>query len=124
MEHVTIISQEAITRGLWWPVVVVGIIGILFVLAGLIFTIPDMLKGRPELSSERPINLLTHAAAVVPVLFLTMLICSVFFPVETGRYRYEGTLDPDMTIVEFEEFQQQYSNVRFEDGVWKWEDKE
>ena len=124
MEHVTIISQEAITKGLTWPVVVVGAIGILFVIAGLIFTIPDIKRGDTTISSERPINLLIHAAAVVPILFLTMIICTLFFPVETGRYKYEGTLDPSMTIVEFEEFQQDYNNVRFEDDVWKWEDKE
>lgn len=123
MEHVTIISQEAITRGLWWPVVVVGVIGILFVLAAWISSIPDIKRGDTTISSERPINLLIHAAAVVPIMFLTMMICTIFFPVETGRYKYEGTLDPNMTIVEFEEFEQQYSNVRFEDGVWKWEDK-
>lgn len=64
------------------------------------------------------------ALALSPVMLICMFVCNIFFPVETGRYKYEGTLDPEMTIVEFEEFQQQYSNVRFEDGVWKWEDKE
>ena len=124
MEHINIISKEAITRGLFWPVLVVGIIGILFAVAGLVSTIPDIKKGNTYISSERPINLLIHAAVMVPVLFLTMLICSVFFPVETGRYKYEGTLDPEMTIAEFEEFQQQYDNVRFEDGVWYFEDRQ
>ena len=116
MEHVTIISQEAITRGLIWPPVVIGVIAMIFAVSGMIIVWKNV-----DLAGK-----LLGAAGIIgiPAMFLSMLICSIFFPVETGRYKYEGTLDPDMTIVEFEEFQQHYSNVRFEDGVWKWEDKE
>ena len=121
MEHVTISSQEAITRGLVWPPVVVGSIAICFVIAAVIVSIVGMIK-RCYVYGHC-LTLLTHAICMIPIMFLTMGICTVFFPQETGRYRYEGTFDHDMTIVEFEEFQQQYSNVRFEDGVWKWEDK-
>ena len=119
MEHVTIISQEAITRGLFWPTLVVGIAGILFASASIVYLII-----KPKNVYDRILYLFYHAAACIVVMMFTSSICSLCFPVETGRYRYEGTLDPDMTIVEFEEFQQQYSNVRFEDDVWKWEDKE
>ena len=117
MEHVTIISQEAITRGLMWPPVVVGILAILILIS---FYVTSLVKKDFEIVVKG----FLVTMCMIPIMMLTMFVCNVFFPVETGRYKYEGTLDPDMTIVEFEEFQQQYSNVRFEDGVWKWEDKE
>ena len=119
MEHITIISQEAITAGLMWPTLVVGIAGILFALTPILYLII-----KPKNVYDRIVYLFYHAAACIVIMMITNAICALYFPVETGRYKYEGTLDPDMTIVEFEEFQQQYSNVRFEDGVWKWEDKE
>lgn len=119
MEHVTIISQEAITRGLWWPPLIPAIIGTLFVLTAILYCII-----KPKNMYDRIGYLLCHSAACIVLMMLTCVICSLCFQVETGQYKYEGTLDPEMTIVEFEEFQQQYSNVRFEEGVWKWEDKE
>ena len=123
MDHVNIISQEAITTGLLWPVLVVGAVALFFILWSLILCVKEINKGHMYITDDKPIRLLSYGFACVPIMFFTILICTIFFPVETGRYKYEGTLDPDMTIVEFEEFQQQYSNVRFEDGVWKWEDK-
>ena len=120
IEHVTVISQEAITKPLLWPVIVVASVGALFAIAASVAITND----HTTIADKRPINLLVHASACVPLMFLTMLICALWFPVETGQYKYEGTLDPDMTIVEFEEFSQQYANVRFEDGLWKWEDKQ
>ena len=119
MEHVTIISQEAITRGLWWPPLIPAIIGILFALS--IFVILFIC---PKKVYDICVKLMLHAIVCLGLFMVMTGICNFFFPVETGRYKYEGTLDPEMTIVEFEEFQQHYSNVRFEDGVWKWEDKE
>ena len=119
MEHVTIISQEAITQGLFWPTLIVGVVGILFVSIAMLYLII-----KPKNMHARIIYLFYHAVVCMGLMLITSAICSWFFPVETGRYRYEGTLDLDMTIVEFEEFQQQYSNVRFENDVWKWEDKE
>ena len=117
MEHVTIMSPEAITRGLMWPPVVVGILAILILIS---FYVKSLIKKDLEIAVKG----FLVTMCMMLVMLLTMFVCNVFFPVETGQYKYEGTLDPDMTIVEFEEFQQQYSNVRFEDGVWKWEDKE
>ena len=121
-EHINIITQEAITRPIVWPVVVTGCIGICFVIAGLIWATVGLTK---QVDVEKHCaNCFAHAACMIPMLFITMTICAIWFPVETGRYKYEGTLDSDITIVEFEEFFQQYDNVRFEDGLWKWEDKQ
>lgn len=119
MENVTIISQKAITRGLWWPPLIPLSIGLLFAVS--IFFV---LLFCPKRVYDISMNLMLHAIVCGGLFTITTAICSIFFPVETCRYKYEGALDPEMTIVEFEEFQQQYSNVRFEDGVWKWEDKE
>lgn len=121
MEHVNIISQEAITRGLEWPPVVFAVVGILFVVAAIIILMK--LKNDVDRASQHCVKLYMHAFACIILLVIAECVCTLFFPVKTGRYKYEGTLDPNMTIVEFEEFQQQYSNIRFEDGVWKWEDK-
>ena len=122
IEHVNIITQEAITQPLRWPAIVVGCIGIVFAIACLVSSMIGEIE--KIYVFDRCIKLLIHATFMIPILFITMAICEIWFPVETGRYKYEGTLDPDMTIVEFEEFSQQYEDVRFEDGVWKWEDKE
>lgn len=119
MEHVTIISQEVITRGLWQPPLIPAIIGMLFAVS--IFFV---LFFCPKRVYDISMKLMLHAIVCIGLFMITTTICNIFFPVETGRYKYKGTLDTEMTIVEFEEFQQKYSNVRFEDGVWKWEDKE
>lgn len=122
MEHVNIITKEAITRGLSWPPIVIGCIGILFclwVFAYLIFH--KHIKGD---YMERVIKLLVHAFAILPIMLISMGICTVFFHVETGRYEYTATLDHEMTITEFEEFQSTYDDIKFEDGVWYFKDKE
>ena len=116
MEHVTIISQEAITRGLEWPPAAIACIAILILITCFILA---LIKTDMNVAVKG----ILITMILIPIMLITALICRAFFPVETGRYKYEGTLDPDMTIVEFEEFQQQYKDVRFEDSVWKWEDK-
>lgn len=122
MEHITIISQEAITSGLWWPPLIPATIGILFFMSS--FFILAFCRNCLKRAYDVSMKLMLHAIVCFGLFIITAEICNFFFPVETGRYKYEGTLDPNMTIVEFEEFHQQYSNVRFEDGVWKWEEKE
>ena len=118
MEHVTIISQEAITKGSIWPVTIAGLITITVLIGALI----DLAISH---NAHRTITITANAACfgILAILLMAILTVSIF-QVPTGRYRYEGTFDPDMTITEFEEFQEQYSNVRFEEGIWKWEDKE
>ena len=118
MEHVTIISQEAITKGSMWPVTIVGVITMAVLIGALI----DLSISH---NAHRTITITANAACFGTLAMLVMAILTAsVFQVPTGRYRYEGTFDPEMTIVEFEEFQEQYSNIRFEDGIWKWEDKE
>ena len=101
MEYVNIITQEAITKPLVWPVVVVSCIAVAFAVAALVITC--VRYNRIEIYYDTLINLLIHSVCMIPIMFLTMAVCSSFPRVETGRYKYEGTLDPNMTIVEFEE---------------------
>lgn len=118
MEHVDIITKEAITRGLAWPPLIFAAIGIGFALS--VFAV---LFVKPRKYLDKCYNLMLCAAACIPVMLVTMLICTIFFPVETGHYTYTATLDREMTITEFEEFQQSYDNITYEDGVWYFEDK-
>lgn len=117
-ENINIITQEAITRPLIWPVLVIGVIGILFALSIIIVLII-----RPKDWYERTKRLFYHAYACIPLMIVTEIICAIYFPVATGRYKYTGILDDDMTIVEYVEFQEAYANIKYEDGLWYWEDK-
>lgn len=119
MEHISIITKEAITRGLMWPPLIPGVISVLFTLSVLV-----VLFVKPKDMYDRCIRLLVHGVVCMLLMLVTMGICTAFFPEETGRYKYTATLDPEMTIVEFEEFQNSYNNIRCEDGVWHFEDKE
>ena len=118
MEHINIITKEAITRGLEWPPLIPAIAGIAFALSILVVLIVC-----PKRVYGICINLMLHAFACLSLMLITMGICTAFFPVETGRYKYTATLDPEMTIVEFEKFQQSYNNIQCENGVWYFEDK-
>lgn len=117
IDHITIITKEAITRGLAWPPVVIGAVCITIMCVQLVrFGITK--------NADVLFNWMISITFIgIPVLFTSMAVCSIFFPVETGRYKYSGILDSDMSTVEFEEFNQTYSNIVFKDGVWYWEDK-
>ena len=55
---------------------------------------------------------------------IAFCICSAFFRVPTGRYRYEATIDKDkITVSEYEAFIEEY-NPTIKDGIYYWEDKE
>ena len=116
-DHINIITQEAITQGLLWPVIAAGCVLILFILVSLIYF---LIK-----HNERYMcNALVYGTFIgIPLLLVTMLICGTFFPVETGKYKYSGTLSDEMSVAEFGEFNETFTNIRYEDGIWYWEDK-
>lgn len=122
MEHINIITQEVITKPLAWPVVVVGCIGIAFAIGALIWSIIG--QATRTYVEDHCVNLLSHAACMIPIMFVTMAICSIFFRVETDMYKYTGTIDDEISAVEFAEFYATYDDIKFIDGVWMWEDKE
>lgn len=118
MEHVNILTQEPIMQALAWPPVVIGIIGVLITLFSMFYF--ALYKKDPDKTMKGyKVALLT-----LPLMLLATWICDSFFPVETGRYKYSGTLDDNMTIVEYKKFQDTYINIRYVDDIWYWEDKE
>ena len=118
-EHITILSKEAITRGLVWPPVIIGIIGILFVLSVFVVLIV-----KPKRIHSICAGLMICEVCCLFAMLIATLICTIFFPVETGRYKYTGTLSDEMSIKEYKEFEETYTNITYKEGVWHWEDKE
>lgn len=118
MEHINIITQEEITTYTQWPAHIVAFIAFVFCIVALL-----VLDNTYE-SVEKCMRWLYHAAACIPLMLLTLLFCSIFLQHPTGRYEYTATLDPEMTLVEFEEFEQTYDDIYYKDGIWYFEDKE
>ena len=118
MEYINIITQEEITTYTQWPAHIVAGAAIIFCFIGL------LTLGNTFESCQRCFRWLYHAIACLPLMLFTFALCSIFLQHPTGRYEYTATLDPEMTLVEFEEFQQSYDNVYYEDGLWHFTDKE
>lgn len=120
MEYVTIISKEEILLTPIWPFAIFGAIAIGFLISTVVVQFIQLPIYKRELYTER---LETLTLLFMVLMFVAGFISYCICPRETGRYKYEGTFDPDMTMEELYEFYHQYDNVRFEDNVWKWEDK-
>lgn len=119
MEHINIISQEPITEPLQWPITLVGALAIVAIFAVLIWA-----TATKRMGEDRTGVLLGIVGTVgMSLLLIAMFICSVFFQVPTGRYRYEATIDKDkITVSEYEQFIEEY-NPTIKDGIYYWEDK-
>lgn len=115
MEHINIITQEEITTYTQWPMYIIAFIAIVFCIIGLCFTSKDI---------QKSFNWFYYATACIPLMILALTICSIFLQHPTGRYEYTATLDPEMTLVEFEEFKQAYDDIYYKDGIWHFKDKE
>lgn len=116
MEHVNIISKEAITRGISWPIIVVGSI----VCAAMIGCLIYLFVTR---DADKSIKLISIVGGSGLALILVTLMISSFFRTPTGRYRYEATIDKEqMTVAEYEEFMRAYSHSYSKDGIYYFED--
>ena len=117
MDHVTIISKEAITTGVAWPAVLIGSL----VVAVLIGSLIDLAISK---KAERTIKISSATGIIGIVLLLAaQIITSLFFKVPTGRYRYEATIDREqMTVAEYEEFMRAYNHSYSKDGIYYFED--
>lgn len=112
-----IITKTPITKGLMWPPIVIGCILILICICSIIYTTVK----RKDCSKV----LFYCAFAGIPILYTSMAICTIFFPVETGRYEYTAKLNEDLTVVEFAEFQETYTDIEYiGDDVWRFKDKQ
>ena len=112
-----VITKTPITKGLIWPPIVIGCILMAVCICCIVYTTVK----RKDCS-----NILLYCVlAGMPLLYLSMAICTLFFPVETGRYEYIAKLNEDLTIVEFAEFQETYTDIEYiGDNIWRFKDKE
>ena len=119
MEHINIISKEAITAPESWPVILTGSIVIL----GLIGTLIYLFISK---NTDRTIILVdTLGGLGVLALIAVGILSSIFFQVPTGRYKYEATIDKEnMTVAEYEEFRDAYNHSHHKDGIYYFEDFE
>ena len=117
MDHINIISKEAITTGVAWPVVLVGSI----IIIALIGSLVDLAISK---KAERTIKFSSTVGTIgIVVMLITQIITSIFFKVPTGRYRYEATIDREqMTVAEYEEFMNAYSHSKCKNGIYYFED--
>lgn len=120
---ITIFTQTEITD---YPKWIVAAILLLCIVAIIISWVVCLLRQKkdPDKAYEHFINTLltiTVAELVLSIIFGVISCTLLRYP--TGKYKYSGDLPDDMTIVEYEEFQQTYTNVKYENGIWYWEDK-
>ena len=117
MEHVNIISQEALTSVPTWLALLGAIISTLIVCSTFIywFIVKDPNKAMKWLCYVAPIGLVFTICWAV--------ITSCFCAVPNGRYRYEATIDKEnMTIEEYEDFMKAYCHSYNKDGIYYFED--
>lgn len=116
MEYINIISKEAITRPLAWPIALVGCLAIAAVVIAMIWAI---ITKRMD-DAETGILFGEIGGIGIGALMITTVICSIFFKIPTGRYKYKATIDKDkITVSEYEEFIEEY-NPTIKDGIYCW----
>ena len=117
MEYINIISKEAIKSiPLWQGLIIMGICAV-----GLL--VPLIIYWIKVKDPDKVFRFLIWASVSV-ILFeiIALCVCSAFFRVPTGRYKYEATIDKDkITVSEYEEFIEKY-NPTIKDGIYYWED--
>ena len=117
MEHVNIISQEAITAVPTWLAALGAGICCTIVLSTFIYwaLVKDVNKVCKYLSIV--------GCCAIGLSVAWCIITTAFFSVPTGRYRYEATLDKEnMSITEYEEFMRAYNHSYSKDGIYYFED--
>ena len=124
MEHVNIISKEAIMRIAPWASNILCIFGasmIIFLIGCLIYSFCNNKK----VSNEKLLKVILCTGLIgLCVLFFLGCIFGIFFKVPSGRYRYEATIDKEkMTIAEYEEFMNTYSHNYCKNGIYYFEDR-
>ena len=119
MDHVNIISQEAITAiapEISNAIAILGFSMCFFLIGCLVF----------ENMLNKKLNhkiIVWISVVVLSVLVIGVLVGSIFFRVPTGRYKYEATIDKEqMTVAEYEEFMKAYSHSKCKNGIYYFED--
>jgi hypothetical protein len=116
MDHVNIISKEAITHGISWPIVVVGSLVCIAMIGCLVYLFVTR-------DADKSIRLIIIVGGSGFALLVVTLMISSFFRTPTGRYRYEATIDEEnMTVAEYNEFMKAYNHSYCKDGIYHFED--
>ncbi len=123
MDHVDIISKEAITitaPEFQNAIFIFGFLMIGFLIGCLIYT-PRIKTDKQE---RTLIGVVLRTGCVgLALLLIGSLIGGSFFRVPSGRYRYEATIDKEnMTVAEYEEFMEAYSHSKCKNGIYYFED--
>lgn len=123
MDHVSIISKEAITMIAPWATNILGIFGfsmIIFLIGCLVYSF----RNNKKLSNEKLSKIILYTGSIgLCVLFILGCIFGVLFRVPSGRYRYEATIDEEnMTVAEYNEFMKAYNHSHSKDGIYYFED--
>ena len=116
MEYINIISKEEIIAASHLPITVVGCLVIAAVLSSYIYW--GIVK-----DPNKVIKYLGVVGSIgISCLMIAIIICSTFFQIPTGRYRYEATIDKDkITVAQYEEFIEKY-NPTIKDEIYYWEE--
>lgn len=124
MDHVNIISKEAITMMAPWATNVICIFGfsmIIFLIGCLVYSTFGRNK---KLSNEKLLKIILYTGTA-GLCVLLILCCSLglFFRVPSGRYKYTATIDEEnMTVVEYNEFMKAYNHSHCKNGIYYFED--
>lgn len=116
MEHINIISKEAITEPALLPLIIFGCVAVIAIIGTTIWAVKSSNRDRAMgwAAATEAASLLGYIAAY--------LICAVFFRVPTGRYEYKATIDKEnISVSEYAGFIETY-NPTVIDGVYYWED--
>ena len=123
MDHVNIISQEALTMMAPWVTNIISIVGfsmIAFLIGMLLYSIKDHKK----ISNDTVLKIILYVGSV-GLCVLLILFCTLgfIFRVPSGRYKYEATIDKEhMTVSEYEKFMEDYNHLQYKNGVYYFED--
>lgn len=123
MDHVNIISKEAITMiapGASNILCILGFVMIIFLIGCLIYSF----RRNKKMSNEQLLKVILYTGSIgLCVLFSLGCIFGIFFRVPSGRYRYEATIDEEqMTVAEYNEFMKAYNHLQCKKGVYYYED--
>ena len=124
MDHVNIISKEAITMMAPWATNIICIFGfsmITFLIGCLVYS---SLGRNKKLSNEKLLKIILYTGTTgLCVLLILGCILGLFFRVPSGRYKYEATIDEEnMTVAEYNEFMKAYNHSHCKNGIYYFED--
>ena len=121
MDHVNIISQEAITTLTPEICNVLGCTALLFIAFSCLVYIKYPKTKEAEKALIKVICFVGGFAIVL--ISIIGIIGNIFFRVPTGRYKYEATIDKEnMTVAEYEEFMNAYNHIYCKNGIYYFED--